>query len=44
MTDYERMVKGLIYDSGNEEILSEQSQYQEKLYEFNQLRPSDAEA
>ena len=43
MTDYERMVKGLIYDCGNEEILSEQAQYQEKLYEFNQLKPSDTE-
>lgn len=44
MTDYERMVKGLIYDPGDENILSEQVQYQDKLWEFNRLKPSDFEA
>ena len=41
MTQYERMVKGLIYDPGDEEILKEQFPYQDKLWEFNRLRPSD---
>ena len=41
MTQYERMVKGLIYDPGDEEILREQTSFQERLYEFNLLRPSD---
>ena len=41
MTQYERMVKGLIYDPGDEEIIREQTSFQERLYEFNLLRPSD---
>ena len=41
MTQYERMIKGLIYDPGDEEILKEQFPYQDKLWEFNQLKPSD---
>ena len=41
MTQYERMVKGLIYDPGDEEIMKEQFPYQDKLWEFNQLKPSD---
>ena len=40
MTEYEKMVKGLIYNPGDEEILGEQVQYQDKLWEFNQLKPS----
>ena len=40
MTEYEKMVKGLIYNPGDEEIMSEQVQYQDKLWEFNQLKPS----
>ena len=40
MTEYEKMVKGLIYNSGDEKIMSEQLQYQDKLWEFNQLKPS----
>ena len=40
MTEYEKMVKGLIYNPGDKEILSEQVQYQDKLWEFNQLKPS----
>ena len=40
MTEYEKMVKGLIYNPGDEEIMSEQIQYQDKLWEFNQLKPS----
>ena len=40
MTEYEKMVKGLIYDPSDEEIMSEQLQYQDKLWEFNQLKPS----
>ena len=44
MTEYERMVAGLIYDPGDAEIMAEQSVFQEKLWEFNQLKPSDFEA
>ena len=40
MTEYEKMVKGLIYNPGDEEIVREQVQYQDKLWEFNQLKPS----
>lgn len=40
MTEYEKMVKGLIYNPGDEEIMREQIQYQDKLWEFNQLKPS----
>ncbi|HAE44019.1 MAG TPA: galactoside O-acetyltransferase, partial [Lachnospiraceae bacterium] len=35
MTNYERMVKGLIYDPADEEIMREQSIYQRKVWEFN---------
>ena len=40
MTQYERMTAGLIYDPGDKEILDEQSIYQAKLWEFNQLKPT----
>ncbi len=40
MTQYERMVAGLIYDPGDPEILGEQEPYQDKCREFNQLKPS----
>lgn len=43
MTQYERMVKGLIYDPADEEIMSEQWSYQDRLWEFNQLKPSQLE-
>ena len=41
MTHYERMVKGLIYDPGDEVVLKEQVPYQNKLWKFNKLKPSD---
>lgn len=41
MTQYERMVKGLIYDPADAEILQEQVPFQDRLWEFNQLKPSD---
>ena len=41
MTEYEKMVKGLIYDPLDDEIMSEQQKYQDRLWEFNQLKPSD---
>ena len=44
MTNYERMVKGLIYDPMDDEIMAEQVPYQKKLWEFNQLKPSDYDA
>ena len=40
MTEYEKMVKGLIYNPSDEKIMSEQLQYQDKLWKFNQLKPS----
>lgn len=44
MTQYERMVKGLLYDPGDPEILREQAPFADRLWAFNQLRPSDEEA
>ena len=43
MTMYERMVAGLLYDPGDKEILDEQIPYVDKLWELNQIRPSDVE-
>jgi len=40
MTQKERMAQGLIYDTCDAEILAEQGIYQEKLWAFNQLKPS----
>lgn len=43
MRQYERMVKGLIYDPADPEIMAEQSLFQDRLWEFNQLKPSEYE-
>ena len=43
MTQYERMVKGLIYNPADSEIMNQQSVYLDKLWEFNQLKPSQYE-
>ena len=43
MTQYERMVAGLLYDPGDAEIVAEQVPFQDRLWEFNQLKPSDLE-
>lgn len=43
MTQYERMIKGLIYNPGDPEIVKEQRVYQDKLWEFNRLKPSQYE-
>ncbi|MCM1523047.1 MAG: sugar O-acetyltransferase [Ruminococcus sp.] len=43
MTQYERMAKGLIYDPSDEEIMKEQTGFQDMLWEFNSLRPSEYE-
>lgn len=43
MTQYERMVAGLVYDPGDEEIMKEQAPYTDKCWEFNKLLPSDYE-
>lgn len=40
MTQKERMKEGLIYDPGVDEIMDEQFPYVDRLYEFNQLKPS----
>ena len=37
------MVKGLIYNPADEEITAEQFPFLDKLWEFNQLKPSDFE-
>ena len=43
MTNYERIAQGLIYDPTDEGIMAEQVPFQDKLWEFNQLKPSDYE-
>lgn len=43
MTQKERMERGIIYDPNAPELASEQAVYMEKLWEFNQLRPSEYE-
>lgn len=43
MTQYERMVNGLIYDPADEEIMKEQFSFQDRLWQFNQLMPSQFE-
>ena len=43
MTQYERMVGGLLYDPRDPEVMDEQVPYQDKLWAFNQLKPSDIE-
>ena len=43
MTQYERMIKGLVYDPLDEEIMKMQFPFQDKLWEFNKLKPSDIE-
>ena len=41
MTQYERMIKGLIYDTCDKQIQEKQSAFKDKLWEFNQLKPSE---
>ena len=41
MTQKERMLAGLIYDPSDEEIMAEQVQCQERMYDFNACRPSE---
>jgi galactoside O-acetyltransferase len=41
MTEKEKQHTGELYHPGDPEIMAEQSQYQELLYEFNQTRPSE---
>ena len=41
MTQYERMIKGLIYDPMDEEIIKKQAVFQEALWNFNRLKPSE---
>ena len=43
MTQYERMMRGLIYDPADGEIMAEQGKYQEMAWAFNQLSPAQAE-
>ena len=41
MTEYEKMVAGLVYDPGDGAIMEEQLQLMDRLWAFNQLKPSD---
>lgn len=43
MTEYEKMLSGKIYDPLDPEIQGEQFPFQDKLWEFNKLKPSDIE-
>ncbi len=43
MTQYERMINGLIYDACDKEIMEMQRPFKEKLWEFNQLGPLDSD-
>ena len=43
MTQYERMTAGLIYDPADPEIMAEQMPFLDRLWQFNQLKPSDYE-
>ena len=43
MTEYEKMVAGLLYNPEDKEIMDEQMIYMDKLWEFNQLKPSEYE-
>ena len=43
MTQIERMVNGLIYDTCDPEVQELQGPYKDKLWEFNQLKPSESE-
>ena len=44
MTQYERMINGLLYDPLDQEVIKNQVCWQNRLWEFNQLRPADYEA
>ena len=41
MTQYDRMVNGMLYDPMDKKIMDEQLSFQDKLWKFNQLKPSD---
>ena len=44
MTEYEKMEQGQLYDPGDEDIMREQRKYQDGLWAFNQLKPTDLAA
>ncbi len=41
MTQYERMIKGLVYDPNDPQIQAIQRPLQDRLWSFNQFKPSD---
>ena len=41
MTQYQRMINGLIYDPADDEIIKEQAVFLDMLWAFNQLKPSE---
>lgn len=44
MTELNKMLSGLLYNPSDEEIMREQVRYQNLLWEFNRLEPSDYES
>ena len=43
MTQYERMIHGLPYDTCDAEIMKMQQTFKDRLWEFNQLKPSESD-
>lgn len=43
MTVWEKMKSGMLYCCGDEELMQEQTKCLEKLYDFNQTRPGEAD-
>ncbi|MBO5529066.1 MAG: sugar O-acetyltransferase [Bacilli bacterium] len=43
MTQKERMIQGLVYDTCDKEIMLMQAPYKERLWEFNQFKPSESD-
>lgn len=44
MTEYEKMISGQLYDPMDKEIMDGQLPFLDKLWRFNQLKPSDTRA
>jgi len=43
MTQFERMINGLLYDPADPEIMEEQMVFLDRLWEFNRLKPGELE-
>ena len=44
MTEYEKMEQGLVYNPCDEDIMNELRVFQDRLWKFNQLKPTDYDA